>query len=65
MQRFPLLETSVFVLVSYCSFLLGEGFGLSGVVAILFCGITQVGGTADWLGNGGCRWDCVACSMPC
>eukprot|EP00045_Choanoeca_perplexa_P011700 m.124945 g.124945 ORF g.124945 m.124945 type:complete len:605 (+) comp15727_c0_seq1:156-1970(+) len=48
-KKFPLLETSVFVLVSYCSFLLGEGFGLSGVVAILFCGITQAHYTYETL----------------
>ncbi|EDQ89848.1 uncharacterized protein MONBRDRAFT_16608, partial [Monosiga brevicollis MX1] len=40
-RAFPLLESAVFVIFSYCSFLFGEGFGLSGVVSILFCGISQ------------------------
>ncbi len=40
-KEFPLLETVLFVLLSYCTFLIGEGFGLSGIVAVLFCGVAQ------------------------
>ena len=37
----PLLETSLLVLMSYSSFLTAEVADASGIVAILFCGITQ------------------------
>uniref|UniRef100_A0A8D3AMT3 Sodium/hydrogen exchanger n=1 Tax=Scophthalmus maximus TaxID=52904 RepID=A0A8D3AMT3_SCOMX len=37
----PLLETSVFVLLSWSSFLSAEVAGLSGVVAVLCCGLSQ------------------------
>lgn len=37
----PLLETSLVVLMSYSSFLTAEVIDASGIVAILFCGITQ------------------------
>uniref|UniRef100_A0A8D2LF58 Sodium/hydrogen exchanger n=1 Tax=Varanus komodoensis TaxID=61221 RepID=A0A8D2LF58_VARKO len=38
---FQLLETGLFFLMSWSTFLLAEACGFTGVVAVLFCGITQ------------------------
>ncbi|KAK5849607.1 hypothetical protein PBY51_013928 [Eleginops maclovinus] len=37
----PLLETSVFFLLSWSCFLTAKASGLSGIVAVLFCGLSQ------------------------
>ncbi|XP_037678711.1 sodium/hydrogen exchanger 6 [Choloepus didactylus] len=39
--EFQLLETGFFFLMSWSTFLLAEAWGFTGVVAVLFCGITQ------------------------
>ncbi|XP_054265641.1 sodium/hydrogen exchanger 6-like isoform X3 [Macrosteles quadrilineatus] len=40
-KDFPLLESALFFLMSYSTFLIAEASDLTGVVAVLFCGIFQ------------------------
>jgi len=39
--EFPQLETALFTLMSYSTFLIAESCSLTGIVAVLFCGISQ------------------------
>lgn len=41
LQEYPVIESTFFVVISYFTFPLAESLGLTGIVAILFCGITQ------------------------
>ncbi|XP_065496327.1 sodium/hydrogen exchanger 9 [Caloenas nicobarica] len=39
--EFPMLEAGLFFLLSWSAFLSAEAAGLTGIVAVLFCGVTQ------------------------
>jgi sodium/hydrogen exchanger 8 len=41
LYKMPVMETVILVLYAYFSYLIAEGLSLSGIVAILFCGITM------------------------
>uniref|UniRef100_A0A663E1E0 Sodium/hydrogen exchanger n=1 Tax=Aquila chrysaetos chrysaetos TaxID=223781 RepID=A0A663E1E0_AQUCH len=41
LREFPMLETGLFFLLSWSAFLSAEAAGLTGIVAVLFCGVTQ------------------------
>ena len=41
LREYPLLETSLFILMSFSSYLIAEAFDTSGIVSILFCGVFQ------------------------
>jgi len=40
-RKYDTLESALFFVLSYSSYLIAEGFGMSGIVSVLFCGIVQ------------------------
>ena len=41
LYRSPILETAIFILYAFSSYLIADGLELSGIVSILFCGMTM------------------------
>lgn len=41
LHKYPNVELMLLILYAYASYLLADGLGLSGIVAILFCGIVM------------------------
>ncbi|KII61442.1 Sodium/hydrogen exchanger 9 [Thelohanellus kitauei] len=42
LRKIPIVETAVFLILSYSSFLAAEMFGMVGIVSVLFCAMFQV-----------------------
>ncbi len=40
-RQHPMLETALFILMSYSTFLASEAAGLTGIISVLFCGVFQ------------------------
>ena len=40
-QQNPAMETGIFILLSYSSYLVAQALDLSGIISILFCGVMQ------------------------
>lgn len=41
LERYPTLESAIFITFAYSSYMLAESLTLSGIVSVLFCGITM------------------------